>query len=49
METNFKVHWLQEWTVAEDLNYLMLSFTGTEETHRLWCGRYRREDTEAAH
>lgn len=36
---------------AADLTeyHLMLSFTGTEETHRLWSGGYGREDTEAAH
>lgn len=27
----------------------MSSFTGAEQTDRLWCGRDRREDAEAAH
>lgn len=34
---------------APELTYLMSSFTGTEETDRLWCCGDRREDAEAAH
>ncbi len=33
----------------KELNYLMSSFTGAEQTDRLWCGWDRREDAEAAH
>lgn len=29
--------------------HLMSSFTGTEQTDRLWCGRDRRENAEPTH